>query len=96
MQPSELKVECPCCKAKLVVDAKTGGVIHSTAHKSEAPSFEAFLKSDKNRAQELESKFAESKKQEEGRLDLLQKKWEWAQKNKDKLPDAPKPGIHWD
>jgi hypothetical protein len=96
MEKPEIKVECPCCKAKLVVDAQTGGVIHSVAHKNEAPSFEAFLKADKNRAQELESKFAESKKQEEGRQDLLQKKWEWAKKNKDKLPDAPLPGIHWD
>jgi hypothetical protein len=96
MDNTEIKLDCPCCKAKLIVDRATGGVIQFTAHKNEAPSFEAFLKADKNRAQELEEKFAESKKTEENRMDLLQKKWEWAKKNKDKLPDAPKPGIHWD
>jgi hypothetical protein len=96
MSAEEIKVECPCCKAKLIVDAKTGGVIKSMAAKTEAPSFEAFLKSDKNRAQDLENKFAESKKMEEGRLDLLQKKWDWAKKNVDKLPEAPLPGIQWD
>jgi len=96
MKSEEIKIDCPCCKAKLIIDPETGGVIRFVAAKNEAPSFEAFLKNDKNRAQELESKFAESKKTEENRLDLIQKKWEWAKKNKDKLPEAPLPGIQWD
>lgn len=96
MENEEIKLDCPCCKAKLIIDRKTGGVIKFVAPKNEVPSFDAFLKSDKNRAQELESKFAESKKTEENRLELLQKKWEWAKKNKDKLPEAPLPGIQWD
>jgi len=54
------------------------------------------MKADKQRAQDLDSKFAEAKKIEDGRLDLLKKKFEWAKKNKDKLPEAPKPGIMWD
>jgi hypothetical protein len=96
MDTKEIKVACPCCKAELIVDAATGGVIKFTAHKDEAPSLEAFMKADKQRSQDLASKFAEAKKQEDGRLDLLNKKFEWAKKNKDKLPEAPKPDIHWD
>ena len=96
MEPKELSLDCPCCKAQLIIDAKTGGVIKFTPHKEEAPSLEQFMKADKNRSKDLASKFAEAKKQEDGRLDLLNKKFEWAKKNKDKLPEAPKPGIMWD
>lgn len=96
MAEGEVQVQCPCCRAKLTVDKATGGVLRFTAHKESPKSLEDFLKSDKNRAQDLESKFAESRRQEEERLALLDKKFEWAKKNKDKLPDVPKPGIHWD
>jgi hypothetical protein len=54
------------------------------------------MKAEPGRAKDLEEKFAESRRQEEGRLAMLEKKFEWAKKNKDKLPDAPKPGIQWD
>ena len=92
----EIKVDCPCCRAKLIIDPVTGGVIKFIAHKEEAPSLEQFIKADKNRSQDLASKFEEAKKIEDGRLDFLNKKFEWAKKNKDKLPDVPKPGIMWD
>jgi hypothetical protein len=96
MNAKELSLDCPCCKAKLIIDAATGGVIKFIAHKDEAPSLEQFMQADKQRSKDLSDKFAEAKKQEDGRLDLLNKKFEWAKKNKDKLPEAPKPGIMWD
>ena len=97
MQPNkELSVACPCCRAQLIIDAATGGVIKFVPHKEEAPSLEQFMKADKTRSQDLADKFAQAKKEEDGRLDLLNKKFEWAKKNKDKLPEAPKPGIMWD
>ncbi len=92
----EIKLDCPCCRATLIIDAATGGVIKFFPHKEEAPSLEQFMKADKDRSKDLESKFAEAKKLEDGRLDMLKKKFEWAKKNKDKLPEAPKPGIMWD
>jgi hypothetical protein len=92
----ELKIDCPCCKAKLVVDPETGGVLQAVPHKEAPPSLESFMKAEPGRAKDLEEKFAESRRQEEGRLAMLEKKFEWAKKNKDKLPDAPKPGIQWD
>jgi hypothetical protein len=96
MSSRELNVDCPCCRANLVVDPETGGIIKAVPHKPEAPSLQDFLKADKNRAQDLEDKFAESKRMEDSRLKLLEKKFEWAKKNKDKLPEAPRPGIQWD
>ena len=95
MEAKEIKVDCPCCKAQLIIDAASGGVIKFIAHKNEAPTLEQFMQADKSRSKELADKFAAAKKEEDGRLDLLNKKFEWAKKNKDKLPEA-KPGIIWD
>ena len=96
MPSSELKIECPCCKASLVVDSETGIVLQAAAHKQAPVSLETFLKSEAGRAKELEDKFAEARRIEESRKAMLEKKFEWAKKNKDKLPDAPLPGIQWD
>jgi hypothetical protein len=96
MSSGELKIDCPCCKAKLVVDAASGGVLQAVPFKEAPQSLESFLKADQSRAKDLEDKFAESRRIEESRLAMLEKKFEWAKKNKDKLPDAPKPGIQWD
>jgi hypothetical protein len=96
MSAHELKIDCPCCKAKLVVDSESGGVLQAVPHKEAPPTLESFMKADQSRAKDLEEKFAESRRQEDSRLDLLNKKFEWAKKNKDKLPDVPKPGIQWD
>jgi hypothetical protein len=54
------------------------------------------MQADKTRSADLAAKFDAAKKEEDQRLDLLNKKFEWAKKNKDKLPEAPKPGIMWD
>jgi hypothetical protein len=71
-------------------------VLQATAHKTAPPSLESFMKAEPGRSKDLEDKFAESRRQEDSRLEMLNKKFEWAKKNKDKLPEAPKPGIQWD
>lgn len=96
MSAKELHIHCPCCQATLIVDAATGGILKHTAFKQEGPSLEEFLRQDKSRSQDLAAKFAEAKHKEDTKLDFLNKKFEWARKNKDKLKDAPKPDIHWD
>src|SRR4051812_37239382 len=96
MDAKELKVACPCCKAQLIVDSGTGGVIKFIPHKAEPPTRKQFMQADKTRSADLAAKFDAAKKEEDQRLDLLKKKFEWAKKNKDKLPEAPKPGIMWD
>ena len=91
----ELTIACPCCRAQLIIDVATGGVVKFIPHKEDAPTLEQFMKADKTRAADLAAKFDAAKKEEDQRLDLLKKKFEWAKKNKDKLPEAPKPGIMW-
>jgi hypothetical protein len=95
MSSSELHIDCPCCNAKLVVDRETGTVLHSTARKDAPQTLESFMKAESGRAKDLEDKFAEARRMEDNRLALLEKKFEWAKKNADKLP-GPKPGIQWD
>ncbi len=95
MEAKELKIECPCCRAKLIIDSVNGGIIQFTAHKEAPISLESFLQGDKTRKDDLEQKFADAKSKEDSKMDLLNKKFEWAKKNKDKLPEA-KPGIIWD
>lgn len=92
---SELHIDCPCCHAKLVIDRDTGVVLQAMAHKEAPPSLESFMRSEATRARDLEDKFAEARRLEEGRKAALERKFEWAKKNADKLPD-PKPGIQWD
>ncbi len=91
-----IKIECPCCKSSLVIDPKTGGIIEHIKFKEAPPSLDDFLKNEKQRNQDLADKFAAAKEKEESKQDLLTKKFEWAKKNKDKLPEAPKPDIFWD
>ena len=92
----EIKTECPCCKSQLVIDAKTGAVLQHKEHKEPTQSLEDFLKTEQARNEDLAARFAASADREKAKKDLLNKKFEWAKKNKDKLPDAPKPNIFWD
>lgn len=96
MADQEIRIDCPCCKAEIFIDRETGGILSHKAYKEPGQTLEDFLKADKNRAGELESRFAEAKRLEDSRLNLLEKKFERARRNKDKLPEAPKPDIFWD
>jgi hypothetical protein len=92
----EINLKCPCCKAKIIVDPETGGILKYEKHKEAAQSLDEFLKSEKTRSDDLAAKFAEAREKEDSKKELLDKKFEWAKKNKDKLPEAPKPDIFWD
>ena len=89
-----LTVECPMCKGELVVDADTGEVLSHKEYKKEVKSFDEFLKSQKNRAAELDALFAAGKEKDKQRASIAEKKFEAAKQNKD-LKD-PLPTINWD
>ena len=88
---SEIKVDCPCCKAELVIDKKLERVIHSKKFVEPVQSLEDFMKNEGTRDQDIAEKFAESKKNEDNKLDYINKKFEWARKNEDKLPEVKRP-----
>jgi hypothetical protein len=88
-QTSEnLHVTCPCCQAKLVVDAVFGAVLSHEATVKPGPNVDLTdaqkILAEQNR--QREDKFADSWFQEANKEDILAKKFEEAMK---KAKDAP-------
>jgi len=83
-----LKVTCPCCKAKLSVDAALGVVLSHEEPPRKGPDVDltnaAGILSEQQR--QREDKFADSWFQETNKEDILAKKFEEAMK---KAKDAP-------
>ena len=77
-----------------MVCADTGEVLSHKEYKKEVKSFDEFLKSQKNRAAELDALFAAGKEKDKQRASIAEKKFEAAKQNKD-LKDPP-PSINWD
>jgi hypothetical protein len=81
-------VTCPCCKAKLTVDAKLGVVLAHEAPPKAGPNVDltdaAGILAEQNR--QREDKFQDSWMQEHNKEDILAKKFEEAMK---KAKDAP-------
>ncbi len=88
-----IEVICPCCDNILVVDTFAKEVV-SHRERKKKESLEEFLKHEKEREKELDSKFAEAKEKEKNKDEYLRKKFEEAKNNKD-LKD-PAPSIVWD
>jgi hypothetical protein len=83
-----LHVTCPCCKAKLTVDAALGVVLSHEAPPKAGPNVDLTdaqgILAEQNR--QREDKFADSWFQETNKEDILSKKFEEAMK---KAKDAP-------
>jgi hypothetical protein len=83
-----LQVTCPCCQAKLTVDAALGVVLSHEAPPKAGPSLDLTdaqgILAEQNRKRE--DKFADSWFQETNKEDILSKKFEEAMK---KAKDAP-------
>jgi len=94
MELRTFEIDCPCCQAKITIDAETGTVLSHREHKKEMDSFDSFLAKQKNRSAELEAKFLSAQEREKNKIDLLNKKFEAAKHNPN-LKDPP-PGVQWD
>jgi len=83
-----LNVTCPCCQAKLVVDAVFGAVLSHEAPVKAGPNVDLTdaqkILAEQNR--QREDKFADSWFQESNKEDILAKKFEEAMK---KAKDTP-------
>jgi hypothetical protein len=88
-------VVCPCCQAKLVIDGKTGLVIHSEAQKS-VYSFDEALEREQARKEKSDSLFAQAFENEKRRQASLEDKFEEALKSKDDLDEPPPRPIDLD
>ena len=86
--PDTLQVTCPCCQAKLTIDATLGVVLSHQAAPKPGPNVDltdaAGVLAEQNR--QREDKFRDSWFQESNKEDILAKKFEEAMK---KAKDAP-------
>ncbi len=94
-QKNELKIECPFCKGKLILDPKSGEIIHKEEAKREKASFDDFLEKRKTRSKDLSDKFGKAQEAQKKRKEMIEKKFKWAKDHEEELPDA-KPDINWD
>lgn len=89
MSTSErLEIVCPCCQAKLIVDAKTGLVIHSEARRASV-SFEDAVRKEKERRGKSDELFSKVFEDEKRRKNSLEDKFKEALKSKDELDEPP-------
>lgn len=88
MAKQRVKVVCPGCQTSMVVDGKTGLVIHSESQKS-AYSFDDALEREKERKDKSDELFARAFQNEKKRQSSLKEKFDEALKSKDELDEPP-------
>lgn len=84
----KLEVVCPCCEAKLVIEAKTGLVIHCEEKKS-GYSFDEALQKEKERKEKSDEMFAKAFAKEQKRKSSLEDKFKAMLDAKDELDEPP-------
>ena len=93
MNPKETnstQVICPYCKSILKIDPETGEIVFSQKHeKKEVESFDAAVAIEKEREKNKASLFEQAIELEKKRKELLEKKFQEAQKSTS--DDAPPP-----
>lgn len=88
MAKHRVEVVCPCCKAKLLVDGKTGLVIHAEERKS-AYSFDDAVRREKERKDKSDELFSKAMEDEKKRQSSLEDKFREAMSSKDELDEPP-------
>lgn len=87
-----IEVVCPRCQATLLVDPKTGLVLHSDEKKTDY-SLEKGLKEVKARKEKADELFEKAFQDERRRHDSLEDKFQEALESQDELDEPVKP---WD
>jgi Zn-finger nucleic acid-binding protein len=86
-------VECPCCGAELVLDAKLKTVIRHTAPEKPPTfaDFETAVERQKTEAQKREEAYLKSVTAEKMKQDVLSRKFDELLKQAKDSPDSPPP-----
>ncbi len=91
MAEAKLKIVCPCCETKIIVDAATGAVLsHEPPEKGPAKTFEQAVSEAEKRRREAEDRFAQAVREHRHRDQILEKKFREALERAEK-DDAPPP-----
>ena len=88
---SPLRVNCTCCDAVLTVDPVSGEVLFTEKPKKQMVSFEDALHKVTKEQETAEDRFKEAFAKEEGRMKLVDQKFEEAMKRADELEMPIKP-----
>ena len=87
---SRIQVTCPACQTTLVVDPKTGLVLHSAGQRSDY-SFEEALNQEHTRKEKTEELFQQAFQEEEDRRKSLEGKFREALDSQDELEEPINP-----
>jgi hypothetical protein len=86
-----LRVQCTCCEAVLTVDRRSGEVVFTEKPKKQLVSFEDALNKVHKEKETAEDRFREAFQREEGRMKLVDQKFEEAMKHADELEEPIRP-----
>ena len=84
-----VKVVCPCCSTKLVVEAQSGEILSAERPIDPEKSFESAMSQVKSGSQRREEAFAKAFDRTKRLDDLLDKKFEEARKKAKDEPEKP-------
>ncbi len=86
---NQVKINCPCCQAALVLDRETLSLLYYTEHREKAggASFDQALKELKEKERQMNSRFQQAVAEEKQRRALLDKKFRELQKHASEHPD---------
>jgi hypothetical protein len=86
-----LRVTCTCCDAVLTVDPVSGEVLFTEKPRKQTVSFEDALQKVRKDQESAEDRFKEAFAKEQGRMKLVDQKFEEAMKRADDLEMPVKP-----
>jgi len=88
---SKLQVRCTCCDAVMTVDSKSGEVLFTEKPKKKGVSFEDAVMKVHQDQETAEDRFREAFQKEQGRMQVVDQKFEELMKRKDELEDPIRP-----
>lgn len=94
--PNRFEIQCPSCRADIVVDAETGEVLYheeASGDKQElkSKSMQDLMKEMEAQRQKAAARFEDEKEALQHRKEYLEKKFEESKKRVDTSEDAPPP-----
>jgi hypothetical protein len=90
-QKGTFHVRCTCCEAILTVDKSSGEVLFTEKPKKKSVSFEDAVMKVQHEKESAEDRFKEAFQREQGRMQLVDKKFEEAMKHADELEEPIRP-----
>ena len=86
-----IRVQCTCCEAVLTVDSASGEVLFTDKPKKKQVSFEEAVLKVQHEKETADDRFRDAIQREQGRMKIVDQKFEEALKHKDELEEPLRP-----